>query len=191
MMFLIPIKVSDVGKRKGLVAIWPLWLLFCLFVSTAYGIILTLRATEFAADEAGLSRTSTMLLHRAETCKEMWTPFKEVPPLPMTVHTLEESTWWTRTKWTAQRKANRAARRVHMALQFANVALVFLLPPRHDGGEEKDYRVRRRVWIGNAFAVFCVLLLITGECTDMPSHDPPRGNVNGTINVGHSLRGTD
>jgi hypothetical protein len=170
MMFLVPIKVSNVYKYQGLMAVWPLWLLACLAVTTVYGIILVLRATEYAAEEEGLSRTSTTLLHRAEAHKEMWTPFKDVPALPMTLAAFEKSTRWDRVKLAAQRKANGAARHVHKALRLASVALVFLLPPLHDEKESaRDYRARLRIWIGNALAVLCVLLFIIGECSAISS----------------------
>ena len=156
-MFLVPIKVSDLYKHEGLIAIWPLWLLFCLGVSTAYGVILVLRATEYAADEASFSRTSTMLLHHTDMHKVLWTPFKGIPPLPLTLGTFERSTRWTRAKWTAERKMNRVARQVHKAMRVAKVALVFLLPPLPDKQSKRDYRPRRRVWIGNAIAVLLYL----------------------------------
>ena len=165
MIFLVPMKVSDLYKHKGLIAIWPLWLLFCLGVSTAYGVILVLRATEYAADEASFSRTSTMLLYRADMDKALWTPFKGIPPLPLTLGTFEQSTRWTRAKWTAQRKMNRAARQARKALRVAKVALVFLLPPLPDKQSKRDYRPRRRLWIGNAIAILCVLMFVAGECS--------------------------
>jgi len=163
MMFLIPIKVSDLYKHKGLIAIWPLWLLFCLGVSTAYGVILVLRATEYAADEVSFSRTNTIMSHRADMHKALWTPFKGIPPLPLTPDTFEQSTRWTHAKWTAQRKINRAARQVHKALRVVKVALAPLLPPLPDKQSKRDYRPRWRIWIGNAVAVLCILMFIAGE----------------------------
>ena len=177
-------------KDKGLVAIWPLWLLFCLTASTAYGVILALRATEYAAEEVGLSRTSTAPLHRAEAHEETWIPFKNVSALPMTLAVTEESTRWTRMKRAVQRKINRAAPRVHNALRLANVIIVFLLPPLHRGdGRARDYRVRLRIWIGNALAVFCVLLLIAGGCSAL--YSTTLELIEGAVGIALSLRVTD
>lgn len=74
------------------IAIWPLWLVFCLTVTTAYGIILVLRATEFAEAEhnPSLSRsTSRSTLRRVSTVagiagKALWIPFPNVPPATST-----------------------------------------------------------------------------------------------------------
>lgn len=171
MMFLIPIKVSDVYKHKKLNAVWPLWLLFCLTVTTVYGIILALRATEYAADGVGLSRRSTIVSRRAEN--EVWTLFKDVPEMPMPPAIVDGSARRTRVKWAVQRKANRAARRlqsilrapvVRNVLRSVNAAVGFLLPPRRNEGEvTKDYCARRRIWIGNALATFCVFSFMAGE----------------------------
>lgn len=203
MMFLIPIKVADV--RGGLnhpsapyrwsIAIWPLWLVFCLTVSSVYGIILVLRATEFAAEERALtlsrtstthttstggggislSRTSTSReLHRTDTKKTLWKPFKTAPA----PHSQPRARTITKIKWTLQRQSNLFAGRIHVGLRFLRVCVVFLLPPlpnsylssalRVEGDERmkmnsRDFRARLRIWIGNAFAVFFVLLFVACE----------------------------
>lgn len=203
MMFLIPINVGDVrngvnnssAPHRWSIAVWPLWLVFCLTVSTTYGIILVLRATEYAAEERALtlsrtstthttstlrgsismSRTSTSReLYRADTKKSLWKPFKSVPA----PHSHPRATTITKITWATQRQVNTLAGRTHVGLRFLRVCIIFLLPPlphsyllsalKIEGSENttmnlRDFRARMRIWIGNAFAVFFVLLFVACE----------------------------
>lgn len=173
MMFLIPVKVGDIRggtytnttsnppsslseSYKWSIAIWPLWLIFCLAITTTYGVILVLRATEYAAEERALSlsRASTTLTGASNTAmmgvslgssragiairyagdgrEAIWTPFKAVPPRSSSPHPHSRTTTVTnrtKLKWFLQRKINAFTRQIHIGLRLLRVGVIFLLPP--------------------------------------------------------------
>lgn len=199
MLFLIPMNASDIrgamsykagdgeeaGRRWGY-AVWPLWLIFMLAMSTGYGFLLVLRATEFSDDERGLitpnsiaslSRAGTLgtaqsrSLSRADTSRQRrkrstkWTLFDTSRDRP------RRSGRWQSLVHSVKVGGNGLVRRLQLFFGALRTITAFLLPPGVIDDEynrpvvykKADYHARLRIWFGNALAVILVLVLVA--CT--------------------------
>lgn len=194
MLFLIPMNVSDIHgalsykdgdpvRSRWSYAVWPLWLIFTLAISTGYGFLLVLRATEFSDDERGLITPSTIAslsragtlgttqsrsLSRADTPRlrrqrrTKWTLFDTSRGRP------RRSGWWQNLKHSFKLGGNSLVQRLQLFVGALRTVAAFLLPPgvfsdentRRAVIKREDYHARLRIWIGNALAVVLVLLLV-------------------------------
>lgn len=171
-MFLIPVNISAVAHSTDIsldgthwhYAIWPLWLIFCLMVSTTYGVLLVWRATEFASAERLLSRASTSFSSSAEP--KVWSLFSIPDDLE---ETLQYQGLSRQLVISLQRLCNTFARAVQASIRIGRACFVFLRPPLDRKGPK--FRERMRIWIGNAFAAVCCLMFFAGAYYSTSWHE--------------------
>ncbi|KAF8315132.1 hypothetical protein DL93DRAFT_922422 [Clavulina sp. PMI_390] len=183
MMFLIPVEVgkvhggTDAPGSSGTysIVIWPFWLASCLFVSSFYGVLLVLRATEYAAAEhrvhpstqKGLRHISSNISGRRK--REPWLPF---PPIRTSrgrssrrasIGSRASATGNPRELTRLQYWANYVAQDIQNATLWVGKWAAYLYPPVRDkrGTERPEqYNARLRIWIANAIASLIVIILI-------------------------------
>ncbi|KAF8320588.1 uncharacterized protein EI90DRAFT_3158108 [Cantharellus anzutake] len=176
MFFAYPFRVSSIAgstpHSNGRVwyGVWPLWLSFCLLVTSCYGILFVLRATEFSEDEGMLSRMSSMLTTVGATTaslpseanrKSSWVPFPEPDENDQEAVALwylppaENRLAW-RLEVSGKRLCNRVVKWAISAGRLIGRMVGAAMPPMAYNTGSNLLSIKRRIWVGN-FLAFCTV----------------------------------